>query len=112
MTRRAGARGCTGLRRGERSASFKLLPSRDEMSTHQRDESECVCVCVLDDKGMHVCGYLVHQAALCECVRLFLCVWLSGCDTDPCGVAGLTALMSTTPSRARERNGTTKLTKK
>lgn len=35
-------------------------------------ESTSVSVCVyervLDDKGMHVCGYSVHQAALCECV--------------------------------------------
>lgn len=59
---------------------------------------------------------------VCMCVNiwytrlLFLsvydCFCVSGCDTDPCGVAGLTALMSKTPSRARERNGTTKLTKK
>lgn len=45
-------------------------------------------------------------------VSVYDCFCVSGCDTDPCGVAGLTALMSKTPSRARERNGTTKLTKK
>jgi len=32
-----------------------------------------------DDKGMHACGYLAHEAAP------FMCVSLSGCDTDPCG---------------------------
>lgn len=85
---------------------FKLLPTRETRCQNSSKMKECMSVCVCYTIKLYMCGYL---AALCECVCvsvfLSMCVSLSGCDTDPCGVAGLTALMSRIPSRARRREG-------
>lgn len=62
-----------GLRGGERGASLSRSPPGTGCQNSSKMK-ECMSVCTLDDKGMHVCGYLAHSVALSESEHV--CVFL------------------------------------
>lgn len=74
----------------ERCASLSCFPSGMRCQNSSKIKGQA-----------HVCA---HEEEGCRCVGDSFCECVSGCDTDPCGVAGLTALMSRTPSGTQAKN--------